>query len=188
MAKKKTTKTIKKKKLQVEAKEIFYKRFLSYYLGMLDGSCFHNATRSYLMAKGYTPEQIKDISTPEIIDIAVETEYVDLEGNKEKVIKKKKVYHPSYETAKTEGNLLLTNPHIVKMKDKMLSDMVKDIEGIKKRHLELATQNKNLVVSRQANADMLKIHGALEDKTSIDIPQIAELTNKISDILKPKKK
>lgn len=180
---KKTTNTARK-----EAKEIFEKKFLLYYLGILDGSTFNNATRSWLMAKGYTSQQIKDLSAPEIVNVETEEEMIDSDGNKHKIMRKRKVYTPVYETAKTNSNDLLTKTHIVKLRKEILDDMLKDIEGIKRRHLELAQQNKNLPVSRQANADLLKVFGALEDKQSIDIPQLNELTNKISDILKPKKK
>lgn len=179
---KKTTKAIKPEK------EIFYKRFLSYYLGLLDGSTFNNATRSWLLAKGYSMEQVKLLSKPVDTDVAKEVKMVDEEGKEVKVIQKQNVYAPAYETARRESAKLLTIPHIVKLKEDMLDDMVKDIDKVKRRHAEIANQNKNLVVARQANADILKIHGALEDKQSIDIPQLNELTNKISDILKPKKK
>lgn len=170
-----------------EVKEQFTKLFLEYYLGWHDGDCFGNATLSYLMAKGYDMDFYKEVSKPFIIEEQEEIEGEDTQTGEVKTsIVKRKVYHPTYATARNEGWRLMTNDYTRKLKDKMLQERFKDPNRAKNRHQELADQNKNIMVARQANADILKMTGELEDKQTVNIPQLMELTDKIGGILKKK--
>lgn len=177
----------KPKSLKKESQEEFYRLFLEHYMGWHEGDTFGNATYSYLMAKGYDLDTVKEISRPLVIEQeeAINAEDCDT-GEETLAIVKRRVYHPMYQTAKTESWKLLTKPNIRELKAKMLNDLFKDKQSAKNRHQELARQNKNIIVARQANADILKMTGELEDKQTVNIPQLMELTDKIGGILKKK--
>lgn len=187
-SKSKPTKEVKPISPKKEVKEQFTKLFLEYYLGWHDPQCFGNATMSYLLAKGYDVEQYNELSRPMVYEEEEAINAEDCEtGEVGLAIVKRKVYHPTYSTARNEGWRLMTNDYTRKLKDKMLSERFKDPNHAKNRHQQLADQNKNLVVATQANRDILKMTAGLEDKSSINIPQLEALTAKIGGILKPSK-
>lgn len=178
----------KPKSMKKESQEEFTRLFLEFYLGWHGGEAFGNATWSYLLAKGYELEIVKELCKPMVYEEEEAVNGIDTETGEEKLtIVKRKAYHPTYNSARTEGWKLLTKPDTGKLKVKMFNDLYKDKFSAKNRHLQLAMQDKNLIVARQANSDILKMSGDLDDKTTLNIPQLEELTSKISGILKPKK-
>lgn len=175
--------------LKKEAQKEFTKLFLEYYLGWHEAECFGNATYSYMMAKGKDLDTVKELSRPLIVEEQEAIEGEDTEtGEVDTVLIRRKVYHSEYKTARTEGWKLLTKPDTKTVKADMLQKLFKDPNRAKNRHVELAEQNKNIVVARQANADILKMTGELEDKQTVNIPQLMELTTKIGGILTSSKK
>lgn len=178
----------KPKSMKKESQEEFTRLFLEYYMGWHEGDCFGNATYSYLMAEGYDMETIKELAKPMLSEVEEAINAEDLETGEETLaIVKRRVYHPAYKVAMTLAWRLLRKVETRKLKVSMLNDLYKDKNSARNRHQELANQNKNIVVARQANADILKMAGELDDKTTLNIPQLEELTSKISGILKPKK-
>lgn len=177
----------KPKSLKKESQEEFTRLFLEYYLGWHESDCFGNATYSYLMAKGNDLETVKELSRPFVVEDNEAIEGQDVEtGEEGTFVVKRKVYHSTYNVARTEGWKLLTKPYTKVIKSEMLQKLFKDPNRAKNRHVELAEQNKNIMVARQANADILKMTGELEDKQTVNIPQLMELTDKIGGILKKK--
>jgi hypothetical protein len=146
----------------MDKKNLFYKTFLNYYLGILDSHCLHNATRSWLMAKGYDPE----MSSKPIIDK-----------------RGQKTYRPEYNTARTEASLLLANPNIRALKDKMLKEAFDDPQNAKNRLVELAMQNTNLSVAVSANKTMLTMFGLLSNKVTVDFTELDQLTKMVTKVL-----
>ena len=143
--------------------ELFCKRFLTYYLGQHDPKCLHNATRSWLMAKGYDP----DIYSQSVIDIETG----------------KQTYQSEYNTARTEASLLLANPNIRALKDKMLKEAFDDPQNAKNRLVELATQNTNLSVAVSANKTILTMFGLLSNKRTVDFTELDKLTKMVAIVL-----
>lgn len=173
--------------LKKEAQKEFTKLFLEFYLGWHGGEAFSNATWSYLLAKGYDMDTVKELCRPLVYEQEEAVNGIDTETGEEKLtMVKRKAYHPTYTSAKTEGWKLLTKPDTRKLKVELLNNYFKDKNAPKNRHAELAMQDKNLIVARQANADILKMTGDLEDKQTVNIPQLMELTDKIGGILKKK--
>lgn len=187
-SKSKPTKEVKPISPKKEIKEQFTKLFLEYYLGWHEGESFGNATMSFLMARGYDKEQYHELCRPMVYEEEEAINAEDCEtGEVGLAIVKRKVYHPVYANARTESWRMLTNPYTRKLKEVMLAERFKDPNHAKNRHQQLADQNKNLIVARQANTDILKMTAGLEDKSSINIPQLEALTAKIGGILKPSK-
>ncbi len=141
----------------------FHISFLKYYLGWYDPKCLHNATRSWLMAKGYD----SDTSSQPTID--PETG--------------KKTYKSEYNTARTEASLLLANPNIRALKDKMLKEAFDDPQNAKNRLVELAMQNTNLSVAVNANKTMLTMFGLLDKKVTVDFTELDKLTKMVANVL-----
>lgn len=177
----------KPKSLKKESQEEFTRLFLEYYLGWHEAECFGNATYSYLMAKGNDFETVKELSRPLPVEEHEAINGKDVEtGEEGTFVVKRRVYHSTYNVARVEGWRLLTKPSTKIVKSEMLQKLFKDPNRAKNRHVELAEQNKNIIVARQANADILKMTGELEDKQTVNIPQLMELTDKIGGILKKK--
>lgn len=173
--------------LKKEAQKEFTKLFLEFYLGWHEADCFGNATWSYLMAKGNDIDTVRELAKPFVVEQNEAIEGEDVEtGEKDTFVVKRKVYHSTYNVARVEGWRLLTKPSTKVVKAEMLQKLFKDPNRAKNRHVELAEQNKNIIVARQANADILKMTGDLEDKQTVNIPQLMELTDKIGGILKKK--
>lgn len=154
-----TTKDKKPKADKTELMKPAHIRFCYLYLGAEDGKCFNNATMSYFRAF-----------------------YPELNNTKTE----KGDYLPQYETSKTEGNRLLTKPHIKAFIHETLLIQGYKPENIKKRFAELANQNKNLPLALSANDRLAKISGIIVDDKKVDIPQLDNIANMIKSVLEDK--
>lgn len=165
MAKKNDTKTTKDelKTLLAKLKPAMV-RFVYLYMGGEDGSCFNNATKSYLRAY--------EIDTPTI-------KIKQADGRDD--------YTKEYKSAKTKGYQLLTNGDIQKLRNLLLLQSGFDIETIKKRYAELAYQNKNLPIALTSTDRIAKIAGLISDDKKVDIPQLTELGESLKTLLTPKR-
>lgn len=152
-------------KLQAKMKPA-HLRFLSLYMGGEDGSCWNNATKSYLKAFEIdtVTTKIKDPKTGEL------------------------GYTKEYKSARASAIALLTSINIQKLKNYILLNVGYDKDVIKKRYTEIAMQNKNLPVALQANDRVAKIAGVLNvDDKKVDIPQLTELGDAMKQLLTPKR-
>lgn len=137
-------------------------RFVHLYLGSDGGKCWSNATLSYLWAFNgdNTPSKTAD-------------------GQ----------FTPQYQTARTEGCKLLTNPSIQRYVNDLLLEVGYKPETIKKGIAKWATQEKNPVVALKALENMAKITGVMKDDSKVvDLPQIVALTEAVKHILTPPEK
>lgn len=137
-------------------------RFVYLYMGGEDGSCFNNATKSYLRAY--------EIDTPTI---------------KIKQDNGKEDYTKEYKSSKTNGYKLLTSTDIQKLRSLILLKSGFDPSTIKKRYAELAYQNKNLPIAITATDRVAKIAGIITDDKKVDIPQLTELGDALKKLLTP---
>lgn len=158
-------KTTSKKAKETELQTLLKKlnpakvRFTYLYMGGEDGKCFNNATLSYIRAYEIETSLTKD---------------------------KDGKYSTEYLSAKQCGYKLLTSIDIQRLRHILLLESGFDPDTIKKRYAELAYQNKNLPIALTATDRIGKITGVIkEDKTSVDIPQLQELTDHIKAILTP---
>ena len=136
------------------------RRFVQLYLGGEDGRSFGNASDAYLRAY-----------------------YGDGTPRKNKAGE----YSKEYNTARTNGNLLLANTHIKAYINDIELRVGFDPNEIKKRFSQLANQNKHLPVALSANEKRAKIAGVLKDDAKLDIPQLEELGSVLKNLLTPKK-
>ena len=161
------SKTEEQKIIELQAKmKPAHLRFLSLYMGGEDGSCWNNATKSYLKAFEIdtVTTKVKDPKTGEL------------------------GYTKEYKSARASAIALLTSINIQKLKNYILLNVGYDKDVIKKRYTEIAMQNKNLPVALQANDRVAKIAGVLNvDDKKVDIPQLTELGNQMKQLLTPKR-
>lgn len=167
MAKKKVVSTEEQKIIELQSKmKPAHLRFLSLYMGGEDGSCWNNATKSYL--KAYEIDTI----TTKVKDPKT--------GNLE--------YTKEYKSARANAIRLITSDNIQKLKNYILLNVGYDKDVIKKRYTEIAMQNKNLPVALQANDRVAKIAGLINvDDKKVDIPQLTELGDAMKQLLTPKR-
>ena len=161
------SKTEEQKIIELQAKmKPAHLRLLSLYMGGEDGSCWNNATKSYLKAFEIdtVTTKVKDPKTGEL------------------------GYTKEYKSARASAIALLTSINIQKLKNYILLNVGYDKDVIKKRYTEIAMQNKNLPVALQANDRVAKIAGVLNvDDKKVDIPQLTELGNQMKQLLTPKR-
>ena len=167
MTKAKVSKTEEAKIIKLQSKmKPAHLRFLSLYMGGEDGSCWNNATKSYLKA--------------------FEIDTITTKVKDEKTGKLD--YTKEYKGARANAIRLITSDNIQKLKNYILLNVGYDKDVIKKRYTEIAMQNKNLPVALQANDRVAKIAGLINvDDKKVDIPQLTELGNAMKELLTPRK-
>lgn len=148
------------------------KRFCNYYLGIGHKGTFGNATASYWDA--YIEE--RKIESVNKVGEIIQTSPVE----KNPVTG---AYTSEYSTARTNGNLLLTNPHI----QAHLKALVKNVD-IEFEMGTVVKQNDSLPAKVQAGTLLAKITGKLKENTQVDIPGLTVLADGIKSILGSLKK